>query len=99
MFSNILSDLLNWLLVLAHRVMRRCATGVILALPGAWQKVDGIVPPEQMTAFSVLICLWAVVGTVHSKRVADRTKPGKATQMSASAVLRVLSWLCRHLGG
>lgn len=96
---NALSDLLNWLVVLAHRTMRQCAVAVILALPGAWQEVDGIVPPGQMAVFSVLLCLWAVVSTVYSKRVADRTKPGKATRMSAGAVLRVLSWFSRHLDG
>lgn len=94
-----LSDRLNWLVVLAHRAMRRCAVAVFLALPGAWQEVDGMVPPEQMATFSVVICLWAVVGTIYSKRVADRTKPGTATRLSAGAVLRVLSWFSRHLGG
>ncbi|WP_168223115.1 hypothetical protein [Pseudarthrobacter sp. NIBRBAC000502770] len=52
-----------------------------------------------MTVFSVLICLWAVFGTVYSKSVADKTKPGKAIRLSASVVFRAVSWLWRHLGG
>ncbi|WP_168223116.1 hypothetical protein [Pseudarthrobacter sp. NIBRBAC000502770] len=44
--SELFTELLKWLVVLAHLAMRRCAAAVILALPGAWQKVEGIVPPE-----------------------------------------------------
>jgi hypothetical protein len=93
-----LTTLLRWLVVLGHLTMRQCAKAVFLALPGAWQQVEGVLPPEQMAAFSVVICLWAVGGAAYSKRMAISAKPGKAIRLSASAVLRVLSWLSRHLG-
>lgn len=97
--NAVLTTLLQGLAVLAHLTMRQCPRAVILALPGAWQQLEGIVPPEQVVAFSVGTFLWAVLGAAYSRRVANSMKPGKAIRLSATAVFRTVSWLCRHLGG
>jgi len=93
-----LSTLLDWLIIFSHELMKRCALLIFLALPGAWEQVEGTLPPNLMGAASAVMCLWAVVCTAYTGHLAARVKPAGKIRRSASSVLRVLSWFKRSGG-